>query len=59
MALGNIWHFVMCDVVDIPLVDECGIQDPRTVRNDFVNPTTMSDGFTSERYQQSKLHLGW
>ena len=37
----------MRDVVNLPLVHELGVNDPRRLLNDFVNPTAVSDGFAS------------
>ena len=33
----------MRDVVDLPLVKECLVDDPRRLKDDFVDPTAVAD----------------
>lgn len=52
MTFGNIWYLIMCNIVNLPFVEKRGIYNPGTVWDDFVNPATMPDGFTSKRHEQ-------
>lgn len=55
IALGDIRFFVVCDVIYLPFVKKCGIQDPRAVWDDLVDPATMSDSFTSKQCQTRQV----
>jgi hypothetical protein len=44
-------------VIDVVLVDECSVDDARSIRDDFVHPTTMSDCFAAFCIVHNTLEL--
>ena len=57
VALGRtIGNVIVSDVVDLVLGQETGRDNPRTVLDDLVNPTTMTDGlgtFACRKYSET------
>ena len=47
MTLRHVWELIMSNIVDVPLFQERLVDDPWAVRNDLVNPATMSHSFAS------------
>jgi len=44
----------MCNIVNLVLVNEVFFDDPRSLRDDFINPTTVLNGFNA-RNNEIKL----
>lgn len=57
MSCAQIWLFIVRHVIDVVLVDERSVDDPRSIRNDLVCPTTMSDCFAAFCVVHNTLEL--
>lgn len=57
MPCAQIWLFIVRHVIDVVLADECSVDDPRSIRNDFVRPTTMPDCFAAFCVVHNTLEL--
>jgi hypothetical protein len=54
---AQIWLFIVRYIIDVVLIDECGVDDPRSIRDDLVHPTTMSDCFAAFCVVHNTLEL--
>jgi len=54
---AQIWLFIMRYIIDVVLLYECSVDDPRSIRDDLVHPTTMSDCFAAFCVVHNTLEL--
>lgn len=47
MPCAQIWLLVVRHIIDVILLYECSVDDPRSIRDNLVHPTAMSDCFAT------------
>lgn len=47
VAFCAVGLFVVCDIIDFPLLEECGVKYPRRVGDDFVYPSAVTNSLAS------------
>jgi hypothetical protein len=57
MSLTGIHQLIVGDVINIVFVQECLVNHPWGVRDDFVDPSTLTDGLTSLSMSHRRCRL--
>ena len=47
MPRTYVWLVIVSDIVDVVFRQKCSVDDPGNVRDNFIYPATMADGFTA------------